>query len=167
MYNISQNNWIDTLYNHQTIELWYGWNEQQHFARGMYLPHRYESIYLKFHMSKDWSLNFRNMDFEPKEIKNGMTKGKFSHFWGSVKISQILFWSISSKYLTVLNLGSYLLCQICFQTIVRALFWNIWFKICTYCSSYKMLFEILKGAISLHSNYISPQNTHSFSMLIF
>ena len=33
---------------------------------------------------------------------------KFAHFWGSVNISQILFWSISYKYLTVSILGLYL-----------------------------------------------------------
>ena len=69
-----------------------------------------------------------------------------------LKIILILFWSISSEYLIVSGLGSYLFfCA--FYNIVQALFLNIRFKFCIYCSSNKKVFEILEGEISLNEKY--------------
>ena len=58
-------------------------------------------------------------------------------------MSQIKLWSISSKYFTLLIIGSYF--PPFFHNIVRALFLHIWLKICMYFSYHKMVFEILKG----------------------
>ena len=81
-------------------------------------------ILLKFSV---WTLKY---EIWWKINKNWMTRWisrKFAHFWGSVKIGQILFWSISSKYMTVSIWGSYLF-SIIFHNIVRDLFLFIWLK---------------------------------------
>ena len=57
------------------------------------------------------TVNFRNLKFGEKVLKTewiDACPGNLDTFEAVFKISQNLFWSISSKYLTVMVLGSYL-----------------------------------------------------------
>ena len=85
------------------------------------------AILLKFEMSKVYSLNLRNLKLGKRSFINWMTldafTGNLHTFEAVLKIGQILFWSISSKYLTVSILGSYLF--FCFFIISYELYFCI------------------------------------------